>query len=142
MFLARANLMTPSGPSSSSETPMISSLSPYSCLSCSSSGISYRHGGHQVAQKFTITTLPGQSLFVTGLPKISFASSGGAGSGSFTKRITCWLLELKGCEGKPGTPCACGLAARGKQSKPSDAAAERMRIGAIGRSIPDYYEVA
>ena len=53
------------------------------------SGISWRQGGHQVAQKFRMTTLPFQSSVETILPSRSRSTKGGAGSG-FTarKRIT------------------------------------------------------
>src|ERR1700680_5167343 len=84
----RANFNTLSGGSSSSEIPTISSRSLYSFFSSSSSGISSRHGGHQVAQKFTSTTLPAQFSLFTGFPSRSWACSGGASSGFFTKRIT------------------------------------------------------
>src|SRR6202521_1271433 len=83
----RANFNTLAGGSSSSEIPTISSWSLYSFLSSSSSGISSRQGGHQVAQKFTSTTLPAQLSLFTGFPSRSWACSGGAISGFFTKRI-------------------------------------------------------
>src|SRR6476659_29005 len=53
----------------------------YSLCSFMSSGISRRHGPHQVAQKLTTTTLPKKSASLKGAPFASFsgaiATSGG-----------------------------------------------------------------
>src|SRR5262249_25442163 len=61
---------------SSTLTPRTSALrdSMYFC-SLLSEGVSSTHGGHQVAQKFSTTTLPFRSLNLPGLPAISVGKS-------------------------------------------------------------------
>src|SRR5580698_5561549 len=68
-------------PSSSIATPSsVKPLSAYFCWNSISQGISSRHGSHQVAQKFTTTTLPFRLASVTSLPSRSLnVTSGAAG---------------------------------------------------------------
>src|ERR1700737_1456706 len=73
--------------------PTICRLLPYCFCSATNSGISSRHGGHQVAQKFTKITFPLQFARDKGAPEISRSGREGAISGFFTKRITGALLS-------------------------------------------------
>src|ERR1700722_2318400 len=70
-------------PSSSIATPsMVRPLSAYFCWNPIIHGISTRHGSHQVAQKFTITTFPFRLASDTSCPcKFLKVTSGSSGCG-------------------------------------------------------------
>src|SRR5437763_206401 len=60
---------------------MTSSLSGMLICSCSSEGISSRHGRHQVAHRLRTSSLPLKSASLTGLPSMSVTPTSGAGCG-------------------------------------------------------------
>src|ERR1051325_1629307 len=62
--------------------PTMTSWSRYLSCSLMRSGISARHGGHHVAQKFSRTTLPRQELEGTVRPLRSVTEKAGSGVGS------------------------------------------------------------
>src|SRR6266478_4847962 len=71
--------LTTEGPCLSSETPITDKPLPaYFFRSATNPGISARQGGHQVAQKSKITTLPLKSESFTGFPSTSFNCQSGA----------------------------------------------------------------
>src|ERR1700723_74269 len=88
MLKAFANSRTSSVEPSSTDTPTTSKLSLYFLASPVRIGISSRHGGHHVAQKFKITTLPCHCAVETTLPSRSCTRNGGTGCGLLAKRIT------------------------------------------------------
>src|SRR4029077_4857774 len=71
--------LTTEGPCLSSETPITDKpLSANFFWRATNPGISARQGGHQVAQKSKITTLPLKSESFTGFPSTSFNCQSGA----------------------------------------------------------------
>src|SRR5258705_9733801 len=73
------NCLTTDGPCSSRETPTTTRpFSPYFFCSSMKPGISALQGGHHVAQKSRMTTLPSKSDDFTSLPSGSFNSQTGA----------------------------------------------------------------
>src|ERR1700751_1487968 len=88
-----ANAFTPSGEPSSNETPTTSKPSLYFFVNSIRNGISSRHGEHQVAQKFKMTTFPGQLAVDTTFSSMSLTRKGGAGWGLLTNRMTVAVLR-------------------------------------------------
>src|SRR6478736_5975232 len=89
-----------SQPSSSSETPSVAK--PRLCSAFSNSmnqGISILQGAHQVAQKFSRTTLPRKSESLTGLPEASSRTKSGAilRASGFTYTLDAELPTNKSC---------------------------------------------
>src|ERR1700724_4821436 len=83
-------------PSSSIATPrMVSPLSAYFCWNPIIQGISTRHGSHQVAQKFTITTFPFRLDNETSCPcRFLKVTSGSSGCGPlFASDLPLFALE-------------------------------------------------
>src|SRR6516162_7678893 len=71
--------LTTDGPCLSRETPMtVKPLSAYFFWIATNLGISARQGGHQVAQKSKMTTLPLKSESLTGFPSTSLNCQSGA----------------------------------------------------------------
>src|SRR5690348_13547525 len=73
------NDFTTEAPCWSREIPItVKPLSAYFFWIATNSGISARHGGHQVAQKSKMTTLPLKSESFTGFPSTSLKCQSGA----------------------------------------------------------------
>src|SRR6266446_8604320 len=71
--------LTTEGPCLSSETPITDKLlSAYFFWSATNPGISARQGGHQVAHKSKMITLPLKSEIFTGFPSTSLNCQSGA----------------------------------------------------------------
>src|SRR6516225_4263800 len=71
--------LTTEGPCLSRETPItVKPLSAYFFWIATNPGISARQGGHQVAQKSKMTTLPLKSESFTGFPSTSLKCHSGA----------------------------------------------------------------
>src|SRR5467141_3637843 len=71
--------LTTEGPCLSSETPITDKpLSAYFFCSATNPGISARQGGHHVAQKSKMITLPWKSESFTGFPSTSLNCQSGA----------------------------------------------------------------
>src|SRR5260221_180627 len=71
--------LTTDGPCSSTETPItVKPFSAYFFWIATNPGISLRQGGHQVAQKSKMTTLPLKSESFTGFPSTSLNCQSGA----------------------------------------------------------------
>ena len=87
MACSATKRFTTSTPASSCEMPMTCSRSPYFACSAIKSGISARHGGHHVAQKLTIVTLPRSDASEISRPSIVLALKDGASAGCLKNRI-------------------------------------------------------
>src|SRR5580704_8126636 len=87
-----------------------------------STGISARHGGHHVAQKFMNTTLPFHAALETGLPSRSFTKNAGIGCGWAAKRTT--------CASSPRSAVFASLAANNADDAPGEADADDAECAA------------
>ena len=71
------------------------------------SGISARHGAHQVAQKLTMTTLPCKEADDTSRPSRSLAANRGAAAGLRKNRSVTGPPPIDGAPASASTPAFC-----------------------------------
>ena len=82
------------------------------------SGISTRHGPHQVAQKLTSTTLPRHSAEEIVLPLMSVTLNSGTSIGSFSSRTVTFSPRLS--FGSATSAAAAGSEREGESSRHRD----------------------